>query len=114
MLYFKSIAWKLNPLAYNQQPKFSGKDIPSHDFLLPELPCARCLFPELTTQLPIGGTSYINKCTNTNIWIDHDLIIGFVTLLCHFAHSSSSLLANNKSLPQLVHVSSQQDTNINP
>jgi hypothetical protein len=54
----------------------------------------------------------MNKCTNTNVWINHALIIGFVTLLRHFshssAHSSSFPVGNNKALPQIVHVSSSK------
>ncbi len=51
----------------------------------------------------------MNKCTNTNIWIDHDFIISFVIVLSHFAHSSaqhssSTPVGNNKALPQIVHV----------
>ncbi len=78
----------------------------------PELHCARCSFPELTTLIDIGNMSYMNKCTNTNVWIDHNLIIVFVTLLSHFAHtsaySSSTPFENNKVLPQIIHVSTHK------
>ena len=110
--YTFSEAWKLKPLVYLQQSKFCGRDISYHDILTPELNCAKCSFPELTTQIHIGDMNYINKCTNTNVWIDHDLIIGFVTLLSHFAHStahsSSTPFGNNKALPQIVHVSASK------
>ena len=72
--------------------------------MLPELHCAICSFPEVTTQIHIGNFSYINKCTYTNVWIDHDFILGFVTLLSHYAHLSvAPLVGTDKSLPQLVY-----------
>ena len=110
MLYSKSIHMQwLGNKTTGIISKFGGKDISYYDLLAPELHCARCSFPELTTHILIGNMSYINKCTNTNVWIDHDLIIGFVTLLSHSAHStahsSSTPFGNNKALPQIIHVS---------
>ena len=109
--YTYAEAWKLEPLVFCQQPKFgAGKDQSFHDHLLPELHCARCSFPELTLQIHICNMSYMNKCTNTSVWIDHDFIVSFVTVLSYFAHSSaqhssSTPVGDNKALPQIVHVS---------
>ena len=111
--YTYAEAWKLEPLVYCHQPKFgAGKDQSFNCHLAPELHCAICSFPELTTLINIDNMSYMNKCTNTNVWIDHDLIIGFVTFLSHFAlfpaHSSSTPVGNNKALSQIAHVSSSK------
>jgi hypothetical protein len=73
-------------------------------FLNPEVHCVSCSFPQSSTFICIGDKNYINKCSNTNIWLDGNFIAGFTMLLYHYAHSSvTSLVGNEKNLPQLIH-----------
>jgi hypothetical protein len=61
-------------------------------------------FPQSSTFICIGNKNYINKCSNTNVWLDGNFIAGFTMLLYHYAHSSgTSLVGNEKNLPQLIH-----------
>ncbi len=73
-------------------------------FLNPEVHCVKCSFPLSSTFICIGDKNYINKCSNTNVWLDGNFIAGFTMLLCHYAHSSGTpLVGNKKNLPQLIH-----------
>jgi hypothetical protein len=86
--------------------KFSGRSTSTHMFLNPELHCATCFFPQSLTLISIGDKNYINKCSNTNVWLDSHFIAGFTMLLYHYLHFSVSgtpLVGNEKNLPQLIH-----------
>jgi hypothetical protein len=73
-------------------------------FLNPEVHCATCSFPQSSTFICIGNKIYINKCSNTNVWLDSNFIAGFIMLLYHYAHfSGTQLVGNEKNLPQLIH-----------
>jgi hypothetical protein len=108
-MYSLSDAWTRNNLQTSQS-KFSGTSTSLHNFLQPELHCKQCSFPQSSTNIFIGDQAYINKCTNTNVWLDGDFVVGFSTLLYHYSHSSGMLTATDKFLPQLVHVAHPKQT----
>ncbi len=107
--YSLSDAWTRENLS-TFHSKFSGTSTSWHMFLQHELHCKQCSFPESVTTIFIGDQAYINKCTNTNVWLDADFLEGFATLLYHYSHSSSASSATDKDLPQLVHVSHPKQT----
>ena len=101
--YSLAEAWKMDALVTSHS-KFSGRSTSTHMFLNPEVHCASCSFPQSSTFICIGNKNYINKCSKTNVWLDGNFIAGFTTLLYHYAHSSgTSLVGNEKNLPQLIH-----------
>jgi hypothetical protein len=53
-----------------------------------------------------GEKSYTNVCTNTDVWLDGDIISAFASLVCHNNHSlvPSSLMKSGQDVPQLTHV----------
>jgi hypothetical protein len=72
--------------------------------LNPAVHCVTCSFPKSSTFICIGNKNYINKCSNTNVWLDSNFIAGFTTLLYHDAHfSGTPLVRNEKNSPQLIH-----------
>ncbi len=73
-------AWKMDALVTSHS-KFSGRSTSTHMFLNPEVHCATCSFPQSSTFICIGDKNYINKCSNTNVWLDGDFIAGFTMLL---------------------------------
>jgi hypothetical protein len=101
--YSLAEAWKMDALVTSHR-KFSGSSTSTHMFLNPELHCATCSFPQYLTLIFIGDKNYINKCSNTNVWLDSNFIAGFAMLLYHYAHSSGTpLIGNEKNLAQLIH-----------
>ena len=108
-IYSLSDAWNRNNLQTSHS-KFSGTSSSWHMFLLPELHCKQCSFPSSSTTIHIGDQAYINKCTNTNVWLDGDFVESFATLLYHYSHSSGIPTATDKILPQLVHVKHPKQT----
>ncbi len=93
--YSLAEAWKMDALVTSHR-KFSGRSTSTHMFLNPEIHCASCFFPQPSTFICIGNKNYINKCSNTNVWLDGNFIAGFTTLLYHYAHSSGTSLVGNE------------------
>ena len=108
-IYSLSDAWTRKNLQKSHS-KFSGTSTSWHMFLQPELHCKQCSFPQSSTIIFIGDQAYINKCTNTNVWLNGDFVEGFAMLLYHYSHSSGMLTATDKFLPQLVHVAHPKQT----
>jgi hypothetical protein len=54
----------------------------------------------------MGEKSYTNVCTNTNVWLDGDIITAFESLVCHNNHSlvPRALMKSGQDVPQLTHV----------
>ncbi len=101
--YSLAEAWKIDALVTSHS-KFSGRSTSTHMFLNPEVHCVKCSFPQSSTFICIGNKNYINKCSNTNVWLDGNFIAGFTMLLYHYAHSfGTPLVGNEKNLPQLIH-----------
>jgi hypothetical protein len=101
--YSLAEAWKIDAIVTSYR-KFSGRSTSTHMFLNSELHCVTCSFPQSSTFICIGNKNYINKCSNTNVWLDGNFITGFTMLLYHYAHSSGTqLVGNEKNLPQLIH-----------
>ena len=99
-----SDAWAMKSLAKSHS-KFSGRSTSLHMLLSPELHCPTCSFPESITTIFIGDKDYIHKCTNTNVWLDGDFLVGFTAVLYPYSHSSfCAPSASEKDLTHLVHV----------
>ncbi len=93
-----------NGCTCNFSQQFFGRSTSTHNFLNPEVHCASCSFPQSSTFICIGDKNYINKCSNTNVWLDGNFFAGFTMLLYHYAYSSgTSFVGNEKNFPQLVH-----------
>jgi len=108
--YSCSDAWTKNNLTTSHS-KFSGTSTSWHQFLQPELCCKQCSFPHSSTIIFIEDQAYLNKCTNTTVWLDGDFIEGFAMLSYHYSHSSGMPTATNRDLvPQLVHVTRPKQT----
>ena len=102
--YSISDAWAMKSLAKSHS-EFSGRSTSLHILLSPELHCPTCSFPESITTIFIGDKDYIHKCTNTNVWLDGDFLVGFTTVLYPYSHSSfCAPSASEKDLTHLVHV----------
>ncbi len=69
-------AWKMDALVTSHS-KFSVRITSTHMYLNPELQCVTCSFPQYLTLICIGDKNYINKCSNTNVWLDGNFIVGF-------------------------------------
>jgi hypothetical protein len=101
--YSLAEAWRMDALVTSHS-KVSGRSTSTHMFLNPELHFVTCCLPQYLTLICIDNKNYINKCSNTNVWLDGDFIERFATLLYHYAHSSATPLVRiEKNLPQLIH-----------